>query len=108
MSTPILPFVGTPTRQVASTVPPLTELCLDSIAENCANLVDLRGVAEEQTIALLGKIMSRGRLDYRLACIFRDAGHRELSEAMQSLDLFAAVPSHMALGHRGGFGGGCR
>lgn len=101
-SSPPLPFVGVPiARQLShSTVPPLTDLVLETLADNCANIVDLQGIAEEQVIALLAKIMQRGRLDYRLACIFRDAGHAELSEAMRSLDLFAAVPSHNSIGRR--------
>ena len=86
---------------------PLFDLALDALADNSADIVELRGIAEELTIALLGKVLQRGRLDFRLACVFRDAGHRELSEAMQSLDLFSAVPSYNAIGHRGG-AGGCR
>ena len=103
---PPLPFVGTPKRRTETDrVPPLSELVLDTLADNCAALVDLGGLAEEQIIALLARVIQRGRLDYRLACIFRDSGHDSLREAMQSLDLFSAVPSYNTIGHRGG---GCR
>ena len=109
LPSPPLPFFGSPQRARASAVPPLTDLALDALADNAAGIVDLQGISEDLTIALLGKIMQRGRLDYRLACIFRDSGHRDISEAMSSLDLFAAVPSHNALGSRGALGfGGCR
>ena len=103
-ASPALPFYGSPKRPTPS-IPPLTELALDSLADNPGGIIDLGGIAEHLTVALLGKIMQRGRLDYRLACIFRDAGHRDISDAMRELDLFAAVPSHNALGSRFG---GCR
>ena len=104
---PPLPFFGAPVRQVAtSAVPPLTDLALDVLADNPDAIFDLGGIAEHLTVGLLAKIMRRGRLDYRLACVFRDCGHRDISEAMQSLDLFAAVPTHNVLGPRGS--GGCR
>ena len=83
----------------------MRHLALDVLADNPSGIVDLRGTAEHLTVQLLGRVMQRGRLDYRLACVFRDCGHRDLSEAMQSLDLFAAVPTHNALGSRHG---GCR
>ena len=101
---PPLPFFGSPKRPAPS-IPPLTELALDALADNPSGLVDLRGIAEHLIVALLGKIMERGRLDYRLACLFRDAGHRDLADAMRELDLFAAVPSHNSIGERYG---GCR
>ena len=102
---PPLDFSGGRAPAQQRNVPRLADLALDALADNSADIHSLVGIAEELTIALLGKVMQRGRLDFRLACVFRDAGHRELSEAMQSLDLFSAVPSHNAIGHRGG---GCR
>ena len=109
MSAP-LPFFGSPQRGAASSsVPPLTELALTSIADNCEGIVDLCGMPENLIVALLGKIIQRGRLDYRLACIFRDSGHEELRAAISELDLLASIPTHNALGSRGSLGGGgCR
>ena len=103
---PPLPFFGSPKRPATSRVPPLTELALECVADNCAGIVSLAGIDQHFVVSLLAKIMQRGRLDYRLACVFRDCGHRDLSEAMQSLDLFSSMPTHNVLGPRGS--GGCR
>ena len=48
----------------------------------------------------LWKIVERGRLDYRLACVFRDAGHKEIKSAINELQLFDGMPAHMAIGCR--------
>lgn len=102
---PPLPFFGAPVRQAASSVPPLTEMALNVLADNCADIPNLQGIPEELLVSLLGKIMQRGRLDYRMALVFIDSGHEDIADAMKSLDLFAAVPSHNAINYRGG---GCR
>ena len=38
--------------------------------------------------------MRAGRLDFRLACVFREAGHESLREAIEALDLVSAIPTH--------------
>ena len=68
-------------------------------------IYDLRGTAEHLAIGLLYRVMRHGRLDYRLACVFRDAGHSSIADAISSLDLLAGMPTHNALGNRNG---GCR
>jgi hypothetical protein len=94
-----LPFVGTGRKAAAAPGPPsLAELSLRTLAANSAGLVDLRGMSEDLLVELLRRIMQQGRLDYRLACVFRDAGHEDIREAMESLDLLAAMPTHNAIG----------
>ena len=75
-------------------VPPLTDLALESLAENCDALIDIRGLAEQHVAALLWKVVQRGKLDFRLACIFRDAGHAPIREVILSLDLLSGMPTH--------------
>jgi len=82
------------TRSDARAVPPLSELVLDSMARRPDLLVDLTGMAEHLAIGLLGRIMRAGRLDFRLACRFRESGHDSIREAIDALDLVAAVPTH--------------
>lgn len=81
-------------------VPPLTEMALNALAARPEVIYDLGGTAEHLAIDLLYKVMAAGRLDYRLACVFRDAGHDCITEAMSSLDLLSAVPSHNSIGRR--------
>ena len=108
-STPPLPFGNVRSPQKSGGVPSLQDLSLETLADNADGIVSLYGIAEPLVVALLGKIMQRGRLDYRLACVFRDSGHRDIADAMSSLDLFAAIPTHNALGSRSSLGGrGCR
>ena len=96
-SPPPLPF-GSYRR--GPTIPPLTEIALEALAANSEGLIDLGGIAEHHCAALLWKILQRGRLDYRLACLFRDAGHPEIRDAIQSLDLLSGIPTHNSLGCR--------
>ena len=55
----------------------------------CAILAD-----EHLAVGLLHRIMRAGRLDFRLACVFREAGHESLREAIEALDLVSAIPTH--------------
>mmetsp|Transcript_24346 Transcript_24346/g.60380 ORF Transcript_24346/g.60380 Transcript_24346/m.60380 type:complete len:103 (-) Transcript_24346:228-536(-) len=77
--------------------PKLQDLALDKLASNPDMLNDLRCLDEHQAIALLERIFYAARLDVRLACVFRDAGHPVITEAINSLDLIAAMPTHNAL-----------
>ena len=99
-SPPPLPFTARSSRPSHS-VPPLTEICLEALAVHPEGLVDLRGIPEHLTVGLLYRIMHGAKLDYRLACVFRDAGHDPITEAINSLDLLASMPTHNALGSRG-------
>lgn len=87
---------GAATERRASAVPPLTELALDKLAEHPDAIVSLRCVADHLLVGLLYRIMQRGKLDYRLACVFRDAGHDEITEAIAGLDLLAGMPTFNA------------
>ena len=64
------------------TVPPLTALSLQSLARHPTMIDDLRCTDEHQAVELLRLIMLAGRLDYRLACVFRDAGHESIRRCM--------------------------
>ena len=90
---PPLPF-GRISLSPPQRVPPLTDLALESLAENCDGLIDIRGMAEQHCAALLYKVVQRGKLDYRLACLFRDAGHAPIREVILSLDLLSGMPTH--------------
>ena len=52
----------------------LTELALDILARNPQLIRDLRCTDEHLAVALLRRIMKNNFFDYRLACVFRDAG----------------------------------
>ena len=97
-SPPPLPF-GSYGRR-ASGIPPLTEIALETLAANSEGLICLGGIAEHHCAVLLWKILQRGRLDYRLACLFRDAGHAEIREAIPALDLLSGMPTHNSLSCR--------
>lgn len=71
-----------------------------TLAEYPTGILDLRGIPEHLLVELLRRVMERGQLDYRLACVFRDAGHNDIREAMESLDLLGAMPTHNAIGDR--------
>ena len=81
-------------------MPLLTELALDTLAANLDELYDLRGIAEHLVVGLLYRIMSQGRLTYRLALVFRDAGHEEIRSAIESLDLLGSMPTHNSISKR--------
>ena len=81
-------------------VPPLTMLCLDALASKPEVIYDLGGTAEHLALELLYKVLAAGRLDYRLACVFRDSGHDCIAEAMRGIDLLAAVPTHNSIRKR--------
>ena len=83
-------------------MPPLTDICLDQLAQHPEMIFDLRGIAEHLAVGLLYRIMRGAKLDYRLACVFRDAGHEPITEAINSLDLYSSIPTHNSLGSRGG------
>ena len=84
---------ATPTSDPTS-VPPLTSLALDSLALNAHGLTCIRGVDIHLCAGLLYRVMQRGGLDYRLACVFRDCGHPDIADAVGSLDLLASMPTH--------------
>ena len=77
-------------------MPPLTELALDKLAEHPDAIVSLVGIADHLLVGLLYRIMQRGRLDYRLACVFRNAGYANITEAIDGLDLLASMPTFNA------------
>ncbi|EOD13528.1 hypothetical protein EMIHUDRAFT_240750 [Emiliania huxleyi CCMP1516] len=60
-------------------VPSLTALALSTLAAHPELITDLS---------------LTGRLDFRLACVFREAGHESLREAIEALDLVSAIPTH--------------
>jgi len=70
------------------------ELSLRTLARHPDMIADLRCTDEHQAVALLRLIMEAGRLDHRLACIFRDAGHESIRSAIEGLDLLAGMPTH--------------
>ena len=74
-------------------VPPLTALTLDKLVEHADGLTSLRGIDIHLCTGLLYRIMKRGTLDYKLACIFRDCGHPDIAEAIAQLNLLDAVPT---------------
>ena len=84
----------TPTRRG---FPSLMELALDTLAANPTELNDLRGTAEHLAIELLWRLVRTARLDFRLACVFREAGHTPITEAIDALNLIDAVPTHNPL-----------
>ena len=84
----------------ATGVPALTDLALDTLAAHPESIYDLQWTAEHLAISLLYKVMKLGRLDYRLAIVFRDSGHQSIREAIESLDLLAGMPTHNAIGSR--------
>ncbi len=101
-----------PSRALRSAPPSLVDLALAAIADNCASLVDIRGVDEGLAVRLLGLILQRGKLDYRLCRVFIDAGHPALAEAVAGLNLFDGLACQKVDGGGGGgfgfFPGGCR
>eukprot|EP00967_Tisochrysis_lutea_P120019 scaffold196420_cov36-Tisochrysis_lutea.AAC.1 len=93
----LLPWGDVRTPQPREPVPQLTQLALDCMARRPELIVDLSGTDEHLAVGLLGRIMRAGRLDFRLACVFRNAGHEAIREAIDALDLIAAVPTHNTL-----------
>jgi hypothetical protein len=90
----VLPWGNARTACPVEPVPQLTHLVLDLMARKPELVDDLGGVDEHLAVGLLARIMRAGRLDFRLACVFRDSGHEMIREAIDSLDLVAAVPTH--------------
>lgn len=74
-------------------VPSLTSLTLDTLAQHADGLTSLRGIDIHLCTGLLYRIMTRGTLDYKLACIFRDSGHPDIAAAIQELNLLDAIPT---------------
>ena len=90
---------ATPLGEPAS-VPLLTSLALDSLAANAHGLTCIRGVDIHLCAGLLYRVLPRGGLDYRLACVFRDCGHADIADAVGSLDLLAAMPTYNSMHDR--------
>lgn len=81
------------TRANDSAVPPLVELCLDRLACSLDSLHDVSPIREERlTLALLHRIISAGRLDFRLARVFQQCGHPEIEAALSHANLLDALP----------------
>ena len=81
-------------------VPSLEDLSLAALAAQPDAIVNLQCMPENLVLGLLYRIMSQGRLNYRLAILFRDAGHEKITEAIQSLDLLAGIPTHNTITKR--------
>ncbi|KAG8470013.1 hypothetical protein KFE25_006468 [Diacronema lutheri] len=90
--------VGTvaPLQRRDSRVPKLVDLCLDRMASRLESVVDLRPVKEQSLcMALLHRIISNGKLDFRLARVFQQCGHEEIEQALMTADLLDALPGPM-------------
>ena len=90
-------------RGEPTTPQPLTMLALDALADHpqeLARLNHLAGLDEHLAVSLLRRVMANGSLDYRLACLFRDAGHDAIRDAIASLDLLEAMPTHNTIPQR--------
>lgn len=53
------------------------------------------GLEETLAIRLLREVLVRGRLTYRLATVFIESGHDELSQAVSQLNLWDAIPTSL-------------
>mmetsp|Transcript_17934 Transcript_17934/g.29923 ORF Transcript_17934/g.29923 Transcript_17934/m.29923 type:complete len:114 (-) Transcript_17934:96-437(-) len=84
--------------QANQQIPTLTQLALDQLAQHPEMIDDIGCTDEHLAIGLLWRLMKAGRLDFRLACIFRDSGHESIREAIGGLNLLDAVPMHNVLG----------
>ena len=72
------------------------DLVLDSLANNLDRLHDVRPIQEEALVlALLQRIISKGRLNFRLAKLFQQCGHAHIEEALETADLLNALPGPM-------------
>jgi hypothetical protein len=96
----------------STTPPPLVDLALAAIADHCASLIDIQGLEEGLAVRLLGLILQRGKLDYRICRVFMASGHPALADAVAGLNLFDGLACQKPDGGGGvGFGfspGGCR
>ena len=97
---PLLPWANVRRPQDTEAVPPLAELALEALAARPEGLVDLRCTAEHLVINLLEKLVRSGRFDYRVACVFRDAGHPRVTEFIEGLALLDAMPTHNSIACR--------
>ena len=97
----MLPWAGqaTPVR-ASGTVPRLSDLTLDVLAAHAEGLTSIQGVDIHLCTGLLYRIMQRGALDYRLACVFHDAGHPVIAAAIRELNLLDAIPTHNCIPKR--------
>ena len=97
----VLPWASqaAPVRASGS-VPRLSDLTLDTLAAHAEGLTSIKGVDLHLCTGLLYRIMQRGALDYRLACVFHDAGHPEMAAAIRELNLLDAIPTHNAIPKR--------
>lgn len=108
-----VPLAEAVPRARAPTMPPsLVDLALAAIADRAAAIVDLQGLDEGLAVRLLGLILQRGKLDYRLCRVFMEAGHPALRDAVAGLNLYDGLACQKADGGGGagrGFSpGGCR
>jgi len=83
-------------RPKAHRIPPLSETVLNWLACHPDSIIDLRPVKEERLVlALLHRIISKGRLDFRLAKVFQECGHEEIESALAHADLLDGIPGPM-------------
>mmetsp|Transcript_17157 Transcript_17157/g.40761 ORF Transcript_17157/g.40761 Transcript_17157/m.40761 type:complete len:134 (-) Transcript_17157:174-575(-) len=83
--------VAQPAR--SSRVPRLVDICLTVLARNLDYIVDVRPIQEEALcLSLLHRIITQGKLDYRLAKIFQKCGHADIEQALETADLLSALP----------------
>lgn len=85
---PLAEAIRSPTL---ATPPSLVEASLAAIADNCDALVDIQGLDEGLAVRLLGLILQRGKLDYRLCRVFIESGHPQLAAAVSSLNLYEGL-----------------
>lgn len=80
-------------------VPSLTDMALDVLAAHPDSITDLTWVAEHLVVGLLYRLMTHGKLNYRLAIIFRDCGHDSIRGVIDGLDLLGSMPTYNSLGN---------
>ena len=85
---PLAEAIRSPTL---ATPPSLVEASLAAIADHCDALVDIQGLDEGLAVRLLGMILQRGKLDYRLCRVFIESGHPQLAAAVSSLNLYEGL-----------------
>jgi hypothetical protein len=120
-----LPWANT-AAPVRAGVPSLSDMCLDTLAAHADGLTSIQGVDIHLCTGLLYRIMQSrrcgsntgltspascsrftfllptagGTLSFKLALVFRDCGHPDIADAVRSLDLLAAIPTHNAIPKR--------
>ncbi|KAG5177189.1 hypothetical protein JKP88DRAFT_226857 [Tribonema minus] len=73
-------------------VPSLTDMAISKLADHCESITDISCLPEMLAVQLLSEIMRRQKLTFALAKVFMNCGHDDICRAMESLNLFNAVP----------------